>query len=107
MKYRPRTKENNSRKQQTVSIKEAIEGMFSSLNLNDKYYEAKAVEAWNMVMGNTVAKRTNSVEIFKGKMTVKLSSAPLKSELNMSKEFIRERLNQQLGKEVVKILIIL
>ncbi|GAB4340366.1 MAG: DUF721 domain-containing protein [Flammeovirgaceae bacterium] len=106
MKYRPRTKENNPRKQQIVSIKEAIEEMFSALKLDDKYYEAKAIEAWNIIMGSTVAKRTASVNIFKGKMTIKLSSAPLKSELNTSRELIRTKLNQYLGKEVVKILII-
>lgn len=102
MKYRPRSKETYPRKQQIIPVSEAISSMFSSLHLEDKFYEAKVLCAWKEVVGEVIAKRTLEIEIYRGKLTIKLNSAALKSELSMSRELIKNRLNEFVGKEVVK-----
>ncbi|MCS6832148.1 MAG: DUF721 domain-containing protein, partial [Flammeovirgaceae bacterium] len=86
---------------------EAINGVFSSPHLEEKFYEAKVRWAWKEVMGEVVARRTTYVEIYQGRLTVKLSSAALKSELTMSKELIKNRLNEFVGKDVVKNIILI
>ena len=52
-------------------------------------------------MGKAVALKTQEVFISKGKLFVRLSSAPLKHELFMAKSRVLEIINSEVGEEVV------
>ncbi len=45
-------------------------------------------------MGNNVIKRTNKIFIKENKLIIKLTSAPLKNELNNSKKRIIKQINE-------------
>ena len=52
-------------------------------------------------MGKAVALKTREVYVSKGKLFVRLSSAPLKHELVMAKTRVMEMLNAEAGSQVV------
>ena len=53
-------------------------------------------------MGNTIASRTGKITLYNKKLKVKIESAPLKNELNLSKSKVLEVLEKELGKGVIE-----
>ncbi|MBL0225410.1 MAG: DUF721 domain-containing protein [Geobacteraceae bacterium] len=75
---------------------------FSALGLADRLREADIWKFWPEVVGPAVAARAMPLRIIKGTLTVAVSSGPWKQELGFLKGMIREKLNDRLGGDVVK-----
>ncbi len=100
MKYRPRSRNKDSnRHPHTMSMAEAIQEMLKESRWENKYNHTRILQAWPIIMGETVAKRTESLFIKNNVLFVKLTSAPLKSELISSKELIRLRILEMVEAE--------
>ena len=56
--------------------------------------QAQIQNTWEKLMGNNVIKRTNKIFIKENKLIIKLTSAPLKNELNNSKKRIIKQINE-------------
>ena len=63
-------------------------------------------EAWEQMMGNGVNHYTTAVKLERDTLYVQLSSSVLREELSYGKEKIISMLNEALGKEVIKKLIL-
>ncbi|MDW3196250.1 MAG: DUF721 domain-containing protein [Cytophagales bacterium] len=87
----------------TQSFKQAF-GQYLKKNekLEQQFNEKKLIHSWNEIMGEPIANRTTNIFIKDGVLVVKLSSAPLKQELNMAKEKVLELFEKKLGSQVVK-----
>ena len=59
-------------------------------------------DAWEKIMGKTIAKYTDRIEIVNQTLFITSSVAPLKNELLYQKEKIIERVNQALGEKVIR-----
>lgn len=59
-------------------------------------------EVWEHIMGKTVAKYTDKLQIIGTTLFVTSTVAPLKNELLYQKEKIIERVNEALGEKVIK-----
>jgi predicted nucleic acid-binding Zn ribbon protein len=90
------------RKQNQLTLGEAINLMVTELKLKTKLDEARIKERWAEVMGKPIAKYTSSVSFKKGKLYIKVESAPLKQELSYSREKIKELFNTELGETVIQ-----
>lgn len=64
--------------------------------------EVRIQENWEEVVGKTIARYTDSVKLFDSKLVITTAVAPLKQELNYSKERIIRLVNEMLGEEIVK-----
>ena len=64
--------------------------------------EMKAVDAWPKVVGTFIASHTIDVSIKKGVLFVRVDSDALRSELSYSKSLLMKNLNERVGKDVVK-----
>ncbi len=94
------------RKSNEESLKEVIEQLLDTYKLRDKLNTVKLHKAWEEMMGESISKRTDKL-IFKDDiLTIYLSSAPLKEELNYGREQIKSMLNEQLGGDFIKEVII-
>lgn len=61
---------------------------------------------WEAIMGKTVAKYTDKIQIFNKTLYITTSVAPLKNELLYQKEKIKLRVNEALGNnEIVEVVI--
>lgn len=63
-------------------------------------------EAWANMMGNGVNNYTTAVQLERDTLYVQLSSSVLREELSYGKEKIIAMLNESLGKEVIKKLVL-
>lgn len=77
-----------------------------SLGLADRLREADIWRLWPDVVGEAVAARAVPVRIIRGKLTIAVSSGPWKQELNFLKAMMMEKLNDRLGCQVVKEIIL-
>jgi predicted nucleic acid-binding Zn ribbon protein len=62
---------------------------------------ARAVEAWPLVCGPTIAGVTERAWMRDGRLHVKVKSAPWRHQLHLQREAWRDRLNHHLGSQVV------
>ena len=75
---------------------------FTALGLSERLREADIWKLWPEVVGPTVAARAMPLRIIKGTLTVVVSSGPWKQELGFLKGMMKDKLNERLGGDVVK-----
>ncbi len=90
------------RKNEAISLGEAIKEFLSQYKHSGKLQENEAINAWPKVMGKNIAALTLSVGIKGGKLIVKLKSSVLRNELMMHRSKIVAAINQQVGSKVIK-----
>lgn len=83
------------------SIKEVIDELIETYKLRGKINEVKLVHSWEKLMGEAVAKRTESIYLRNKTLFIRLSSAPLKTELLYASEKIKKLLNEELAGEYI------
>jgi predicted nucleic acid-binding Zn ribbon protein len=90
-----------ARRADIIPLKEGLEALVRAYRLGGKLNEVTVVASWERVMGKAVAQKTKEVYVSKGKLFVRLTSAPLKHELVMAKTRVLEMLNAEVGEQVV------
>jgi hypothetical protein len=90
------------RKKNNVSIGEALQEFISSNKLQKGLDKVLVKEAWTSLMGNGVNNYTTGLDLRNGTLFVSLSSSVLREELSLGKSKIVNLLNEEVGREVVK-----
>lgn len=90
------------RRSKTISLAEALQDYVREMNLGDKLREVSVIESWESIVGKAISSRTSKVYIKDGVLFVHLKSSIVRNELMMLREALREKLNNQAGKEVIK-----
>jgi len=90
-----------ARRADTIQLKDGLEALVRAYRLGGKLSEVSLVASWERVMGKAVALKTKEVYVSKGKLFVRLTSAPLKHELVMAKTRVLDLLNAEAGTVVV------
>jgi len=83
------------------SLKDAIQQLVKTYKIEGKLNEVKLINSWARLMGPMIAHRTGELSIRDKKLFVKLTSAPLREELNMARPKIISMLNAEAGAEVI------
>ena len=90
------------RKKNNVSIGEALQEFISSNKLQKGLDKVLVKEAWTSLMGNGVNNYTTGLDLRNDTLFVSLSSSVLREELSLGKSKIIKLLNEEVGREVVK-----
>ena len=101
-----RASSRSPRKSEAVSLGEALQDWLRLSGHGARLEDARAELAWKEVMGEAVARKTRYLKVRSGIMTVELDSAPMKEEFLMARTRIRTMINEHLGKETVREVII-
>ena len=96
----------SGRKSEPSAIGDAVKDMLKAFRIEDKFDETNLINQWEKVMGPPIAKRTTKIYISNKKLYVYLNSAPLKHELNMSRDKILVLLTKEFGKPIVNEVVI-
>lgn len=88
------------------SLQDVLKNFISQNNLQKGIDKVEVKEVWYKLMGNGVANYTTEVELRKETLYVKLSSSVLREELMMGKDKIINMINEEIGKEVIKSLVL-
>lgn len=83
-------------------ISTLLQQELKGLGLADRLREADIWRVWPEVVGPAISSRAQPLRIINGTLTVAVSSGPWMQELTFLKGMIREKVNLQLGGEVVK-----
>ena len=71
-------------------------------NLEHTFKQKRIITHWEKIMGKTIASRTINIFFRDKTMFVKLSSAPLKQEMQNSKKKFLELISEEIGKGEVQ-----
>ncbi len=88
------------------SIGEAIQQFLNQSQIKGSIQALQIEEVWEQIMGNTIAKYTESIKIIDKTLFITTHVAPLKQELTFQKEKIKLRVNEALGKNIITDVII-
>ncbi len=89
-----------------LSIGEALKQFLKSSKLKSGVQALQIEEAWEKIMGKTIARYTDKIQIINSTLFITTNVAPLKNELLYQKEKIIERVNEALGEKVIKEVVI-
>ncbi len=85
-----------------VSIKDVLKDFVSVNKLDKGLKQVQVVDAWNKLMGPAIEKYTTNVKLNREKLYVELSSSVLREELSYGKQKIVKLMNEELGEEIIK-----
>lgn len=83
------------------SISDAIQQFLNQSRIKGDIQAMQIEEAWEKIMGKTIAKYTDKLQIFGEKLVITTHVAPLKHELVYQKEKIIQRVNEAFGKKLI------
>lgn len=84
-----------------MRVSEAMSDLLKEFKIEDKYVESQLIDSWEKVMGAPIATRTSKIYISQKVLFVHLTSAPLRQELEMSKDRVLDLLEKEMGSRVV------
>lgn len=94
------------RNNKQIPLGEAIGEFIQENKLQKGLDKVDARGAWEKLMGNGVNNYTLNVELKRETLYVSLSSSVLREELGMGKSKIISMLNEELGRDIIKKLIL-
>lgn len=83
------------------SIGDALKGFIRKSNLKNGIRAVQIEEVWEQLMGKTIAKYTDKIEIINYTLFIRTSVGPLKNELMFQKQQIIDRVNEVFGEKVI------
>ena len=89
-----------------LPLNEALNEFIKENKLQKGMDKVDAKEAWANLMGNGVNNYTTGVELKNETLFVSLSSSVLREELSLGKTKIIAMINEELGRELVKKLVL-
>ena len=88
------------------SIGDAIQKFLDQSRIKGSIQALQIGDVWGDIMGKTVARYTEDIRIINDTLFITTHVAPLKQELIFQKEKIKLRVNEALGKNVIKEIIV-
>lgn len=85
-----------------VTIGEALKEFLKKSKLKSGVQALQIKDVWEEIMGRTIARYTDKIEIINSTLFIHTSVAPLKNELIYQKAKIIERVNEALGEKVIQ-----
>lgn len=89
-----------------LPISDIIKEFVDANHLQSGLDKVNVKEAWAKMMGNGVNNYTSAIQLERDTLYVQLTSSVLREELSYGKDKIIVMLNESLGKEVIKKLVL-
>ncbi|HJV18469.1 MAG TPA: DUF721 domain-containing protein [Sediminibacterium sp.] len=89
-----------------MHIGDALKGFIRKSHLKNGIRAVQIEEVWEKLMGKTIAKYTEKIQIIQKKLFIHTNVGPLKNELQYQKPQIIARVNEAFGEEIINEVII-
>jgi hypothetical protein len=89
-----------------LSFQDAMQQFLKKSRLKNGIQAVRIEELWTEIMGKTIARYTDKIQIIGTTLFITTTVAPLKNELLYQKEQIIARVNESMGEVVIKDVII-
>ena len=87
------------------SVAALLEGVLEDLGVAGKVQECQALLAWESVAGPQLARHARPIGVRRGRLQLAVPSGVWRTHLSFSKQQLVERINQRLGRRVIRDLI--
>ncbi|MBK9337782.1 MAG: DUF721 domain-containing protein [Lewinellaceae bacterium] len=94
------------KKKNEISLQEAMQSMLREYRLEPQLNETRVKMLWSKLMGKTISTYTSNISVRKNVLYLTILSAPLKHELSYAKDKIKDLINEEMGEEYVKDVVI-
>lgn len=84
------------------TLEELLEQFYRVNNKADSMKEIQLIASWKKVVGAYIDKHTIKLSVRNGVLFVKVNSDSLRSELQYAKSILIRHLNEEVGKELLK-----
>ena len=84
-----------------MQIGEAVKQFVNKSRLKDGLRVVQIEIVWEEIMGKTIAKYTDKIQVINNKLFITTTVAPLKNELLYQKNQIINRINEAMGEKVI------
>ena len=88
------------------SLSEAMQEFLKGSRIKGGIQALQIEDVWEAIMGKTIARYTDKLQIIGDKLIITTHVAPLKNELIYQKEKIKQRVNEALKEKVVREVIV-
>jgi predicted nucleic acid-binding Zn ribbon protein len=88
------------------SLGQAMQEFLKRSRIKGDIQALQIEDVWEEIMGKTVARYTDKLQIIGEKLIITTQVAPLKNELKYQKEKIKQRVNEALQQRVINEVII-
>ena len=88
------------------SMQDAIKQFLKQSRIKGGIQALQIEEVWEQIMGKTIARSTDNIQIINQTLFISSSVAQLKNELLYQKDKIIERVNEALGDKVINEVVI-
>lgn len=89
-------------RKETMSLGDAMRQFIEEADFTDRLDGLRAADTWPLIVGAHLASKSPRPTVKRGVMTVRIAEAPLRQELTLNRTRLRDALNRQLGKEIIK-----
>ena len=87
-------------------LSDVLKELVADKNWKAKLHQSKVMEIWVLNMGTTINSYTKEIKLRRNKLFITISAAPLRQVLSYSKDKIKDIMNEGLGEDYVKEVII-
>jgi len=94
------------RKAEESTLGDVLQGFIKNNNLEQGLDKVAISEAWHAVLGTAISKYTTNIILERDVLYVQLSSSVLREELSYGTDKIIRLINEEVGKPVVKKLVL-
>ncbi|WP_025666284.1 DUF721 domain-containing protein [Aquimarina megaterium] len=94
------------RHQEHQSMEEVLKNFVSDNNLQKGLDKVAVRDVWEKIMGPAITKYTRNIKLERETVYVELTSSVLREELSYGRQKIIDNLNDELGKVLVKKLVL-
>ena len=88
------------------SLGDALRKFLDNSRLKGSIQALQIGDVWEQIMGKTIARYTDKIQIHGHTLYINTSVAPLRQELLYQKDNIIQRVNEALGESVIKEVVI-
>jgi predicted nucleic acid-binding Zn ribbon protein len=88
------------------SIGDALKKFLDQSRIKGSIQALQIEDAWEQIMGKTIARYTEKIQIHGHTLYINTNVAPLRQELLYQKEKILQRVNEALGERLIKDVVI-
>lgn len=85
---------------------EALQQFLRKSRMKGNMQALQITDVWEQIMGSTVARYTDSIQIVNHTLFISTRVAPLRNELVYQKDKIIQRVNEALGEQVISEVVI-
>ena len=91
---------------QELKMGDALKQFINKSNLKNGVRKVQIENVWEDIMGKTIAKYTDKIQIINQTLFIYTSMGPLKNELHYQKSKIIERVNEAMQERVISEVVI-